>query len=356
MSEDAQWIPRTIGDFLVGHIDLRDFSIDITGNNDSTSAVQSAVDQADATGWSSTIWVPPCPRGGGIHLAGPIIATNGANSQVVLPSADNTGAHAPVILFKGMGIPYYQQTGGFGIFTTSATNGYMFGIGGPSTSPAQSLIQGGYFSYSVAHFEDLVFLTGTNPTMGALNLGRAFAAQVLRCQVLNGYAAPSGPATASTSQVGITMPYCFNGGPAWNRLEDTTITGQYCGAEVSEHTKVRMFSSFNRYGLRLGAAEHLIEIEELILDQTIYGLHIAGRDIYPTGAVTNTTRIKGYMSLEQDGSGPWTGGATFYDPNNYGGGTLEYCVNHNDDVHGAFTQTGGTGVVVTSLSPGGANP
>lgn len=360
-------LPASIASIHTGaaYVNLWDFrgsGVDPTGNNDSTAGVQAAVNQAAATNQCAVLWVPP----GTYALGGAVHAGNGANAQVLLPQTNDVGAYCPSLTIRGMS-PLPRFIGGtpaantYSCFKSSATTGAMFGSGYATGSTLGLPPQGGYFSATGIGFEDLFFVTGQNPQVSAMNLGYALFARVRDVQVLDTFSVVGSRVLPThTSQFGLCMPYQQNYGAGWNLVENYFAGGQYAGLQLSEHSRLA-FGDCNHChdGLVLMSAQHLITIDHYVSGSNFNALTVASTDPYET---YNHTRFVARISVEQAGTGAFSGGHTLYDPNNYGSGLLYYSMNYafypggNDGVGAPFNQSGGANVIVQSLNPAGGNP
>lgn len=365
MTSPPPSIASVYGPSQINLWDFRGAGVDPTGVHDSTAGVQAAINAAVATNTSATIWVPP----GTYALAGPVLTTNNANAQVLLPSLDGMTAGTmsaitirgltPARTFGAQGAA--DPAGTIAQFTSTATSGAMFGIGGPSTTFTPSVpvsagaqLTGSYFSACGVVVEDIAFVTGQNPKVGALNLGLALWAQVKNCVFVDSNANWARTLPTNAGQVALVMPYQFNNGAALNLIENVWITGQYWGVLTGEHTHIRSLAAGAcRVGLEIGTAEHICVVDYYSTSQNYYGVGVAASDPLST---TNRNRAVINMTIEAHSNGNFAGGAVLNDPNNAGSGIINYCFNNNSQYSTSFTKNGGVNWVCTSLSPGGANP
>ena len=345
--------PITVGTLFPVTIDLRNFDVDPDGNNDSTSGIQAAVDEADRTGQSCDILITP----GTYLIGGPIRTTNAANGQILWPSWGGPGTHAPVIRMRGTVIPQYPWVhygSGIGLAADaqctfacglSSGDGAMFGVGGPVNSSAGQPPQGNWFSNSAMVFEDLQFVTGT--ALGAINAALAWALQVNRCIVTpvatGGY---TWPITGTTTQVGITTPYQWNNNNQFGRIDSTVVEGVYTGIAVSEHTHVgHVMCAQCHDGLLLLRSQHPIKIENYESQHNVNGISFGPHD---TTAPGNLTRLFCVMGFEKDATGPFSGGYVVNDPNDDGSGQVWHAANNASPLVG-FSMNGGSHITATSL-------
>lgn len=336
-------------------VTLADFSgADPTGVNDSTAAVQDAIDQIDATGQSGTLWVPQ-----GTYLIGAAIqTTNAANGQVTLPSWGQPGTHSPVIRIKGTGIPQQQWVhyGSGQQFATTAQstfkcglssgNGAIFGVGGPSGSLNGQPPQGNWFSGACAVFEDLQFVTGT--ALGALNMALAWGLQVRNCIITPvNTGSYSFPLPTTTTQAAITTPYQWNNQNNFGLISTTLIQGVYTGVQLSEHMHIdHLMCAECHDGLLLLRSQHVATFSNYCSQHNFNGISFGPHDT--TGPSGNLTRLWGTMSFERDSSGPYSTGYVISDPNNDWAGQVWYAANLASPLAG-FAMNGGSHITATSL-------
>lgn len=365
MTSPAPSVGSVYGPSQINLWDFRGAGVDPTGTHDSTAGVQAAINAAVATRTNATIWVPP----GTYMLAGPVQTANNANGQVLLPSLDGLTAGemgsitirglTPSRTFGAQGAA--DPSGTIAQFTSTATSGWMFGIGGLSTMFAPStpmaggaMLTGQYFSACGVVVKDIAFITGQNPAVGALNLGLAAWAQISRVTIYDSNVQWTRTLQTNSSQIGLVMPYSHNLGAGVNLIEHLYIIGQYCGALVAEHTHVRSMASGScRIGLMIGTCEHIVVVDYYASQENYYGIAVDGADPQST---TNKNRAIINMTIESRTNNNFAGGALLSDPSNNGSGIVHYCFNNNSTYSTSFTKNGATNWTCTSLSPGGANP
>lgn len=323
------------GQYLVS-----DFGAKGNGSTDDTSAIQAAIDAADAANGGEIAFGP-----GVYMIAGPARNPSQENSQILLPRRD-LSSQAPIsIRLRGPCPPIlgpwdngHAPMGGAILQSTMTTSGVSL-IHSWSTYQFDAVPLAGIY----CGVQDLTVRCPDNPAIMALNLGSCMSANVSSVLIdTPTYTNPRAQPTHSGS-VGIILPQRGNAVAPSGR--DIMVLGFYEGTRLGEHfTGDNINAFFCWRGVVFMSSYHGVNIGRI-------GTFYCKSDIFIDQALgpPPTLNVQQHDIETSDIYGWWTeGGYRLDDAGNKGIGRINWwTVYANTGAVNTYTTNGGSGLTLT---------
>jgi hypothetical protein len=315
------------------------YGADPTGTNDSTTAIQNALNAATPVG--GEVYLPSGQYkvgGSGINSACDgilCIPQVGPDYTEQVRIQGNTRIRQDAEQNSG------QSTAGSVIFTTLSAgtdvNSAIIAV------PENTTVLGNYDNINL-YVENLTLQTYPNPQIGCVNAYWASGAAIDQIRCYNGENYPAGNThTQPTySRFGVSLPATNN--DTLSRLTWSQISGYYIGAIASEHAYFEgTWFAFGIQGVEIWNGYYPISGK--------FGCEEVGTCIYEIPGVTSA-KMDVIVGLEHDttnyfGCSPWCySGTDIYDPNNALHGMVRYKITVADvgDTFGLISLNGAAGL------------
>ncbi len=344
ISDGANW--RTISGINIlvneGRVYVDNFGADPTGTNDSTAAVQAAIDAVVSYGGGTVQF----GAGNYKFTTAPTVRGN-SYATLHLPSDSSSGT----LEIAGVNQNRTNLNTTFGTLTYDASKGSQSFIGGGTPTLMDNAGAGinGMTPWRIK-LRDLTINTETNPTYGAVDLSTTTHAKIENLEIIGGNYSAAAPTHIWT--FGLRMPRRLNWGTI--KVKDTHVAGFYAGIVLSSpHTICENTipdSCAIAYGLVPTAGDtHGTTFVGAQYQECIRGL-VGWTESGGAVALTDTFYLYGNMDIEIATSGVFTAANQISDANNKIHGNLWWLLTiAGVGNSGSLTVNGATNLHLTNI-------